>query len=148
MCGCTHLKCCTSEVWKHADVCWRMLTSADVCWLKYVWVHTFQVLYISSVETCWHMLTYADVCWRLLTYACTYLIYIFVLNMYSSSHKSVQEQAVGGTPALTKKKRQKEKHRHKHKPRSPSILALPAYSLNFEPPVSPPPFLIFFQFFF
>jgi hypothetical protein len=38
----------------YADVCWRMLTYADVYWHE---------------DVCWRMLTYADVCWRMLTYA-------------------------------------------------------------------------------
>jgi hypothetical protein len=43
-----------ADVCWHADVCWRMLTYADVCW---------------HADVCWRVLTYADVCWRMLTYA-------------------------------------------------------------------------------
>jgi hypothetical protein len=42
-----------------ADVCWRMLTNADVKRHRYS----------ASYPRCWRMLTYADVCWRMRAYA-------------------------------------------------------------------------------
>jgi hypothetical protein len=50
----------------HADVCWRMLTYADVC-LPGVFK---KKVYLDERAYRWRMLTYADACWRMLTYAC------------------------------------------------------------------------------
>ncbi len=46
-----------------ADVCWRMLTYADVR------AGQQQIYERREMYVCWRMLTYADVCWRMLTYA-------------------------------------------------------------------------------
>jgi hypothetical protein len=47
----------------NADVCWRMLTYADVRWMASACPHTTCLAY---ADVCWRMLTYADVCWRML----------------------------------------------------------------------------------
>ncbi len=47
-----------------ADVCWRILTYADVCCLTDI-THTI----LSALDVCWRLLTSADFCWRMLTYA-------------------------------------------------------------------------------
>jgi hypothetical protein len=48
----------------HAEVCWRMLTYADVC-LCHRHERSYQRLHSGFADVCWRMLTYADVCWRM-----------------------------------------------------------------------------------
>ncbi len=56
----------------YADVCWRMLTYADVCvcWhmLTYAGV-CWRMRMLTYADVCWGLLKYAGVCWRMLAYA-------------------------------------------------------------------------------
>jgi hypothetical protein len=45
------------------DACWRVPTYADVCCADVCW------RMLTYADVCWRMLTYANVCWRMLTCA-------------------------------------------------------------------------------
>jgi len=70
-----------------SDVCWRMLTYADVYWVSY----SISGLSVSS-DVCWRMLTYADVCWRMqskLLYKwplCVFILLSLHTTVYVSSY--------------------------------------------------------------
>jgi hypothetical protein len=85
---CRHTTTCDSYICldrprtltSYADVCWRLLTSADVCCLLYLPgppqdAHADLVWWrmLTYADVCWRMLTYADVCWSMLTYTVFYI---------------------------------------------------------------------------
>jgi hypothetical protein len=54
----------------YADVCWRILTYADVCWRMPRMLKMAQ----RQEEVCWRMLTYIYVC----IYVCMYMLYVCI----------------------------------------------------------------------
>jgi hypothetical protein len=68
---------------KYADVCWRMLTYAQLLLLTLSHSHTLLTLLFKVKKK-----TYADVCWRMLTY--TQLLLLTLSHSHTLTHSHAQ----------------------------------------------------------